>query len=86
MRNFHASGQAVRVDDALTLLEKIERAMIDDGLARIGAVGEETTFDSRWHQRLSGGDVRGGDQVVVRFVGFRQTERVVTKALVSRKE
>jgi hypothetical protein len=86
MRNFHTTGQAVRVEDALTLLEKIEQAAIDEGLVRIGTVGEETIFDSRWHQRLSGGDVRGGDQVVVRFAGFRQAERVVAKALVSRKE
>jgi hypothetical protein len=36
------------------------------------------------HQRMSGGDVRDGDRVRVRFVGYRFRGEPAVKALVSR--
>lgn len=86
MRHAATVGQPARSEDVLTLVGKIERALLDEGVARIGDAGEETAFDTRLHQRLSGGDVREGDAVRVRFVGYRQDERILVKAMVSRKE
>ena len=86
MRRFEAEGKPLRTADAFALFEKIEKALAGEGVGRIGETGAETVFDQSLHQRLSGGDVRPGDAVRVRFVGFRQGERILAKALVSRKE
>ncbi len=85
MKHFQDSGRAITAEDALAIVARIEAAIAEEGVERIGAAGEETAFDSRRHQRLSGGDVRDGDPVEVRFIGFRQGERILAKALVSRK-
>jgi len=86
MKHFESAGKPLRAEDAFALVAKIEKALAEEGVERIGAAGEETAFDSRFHQRLSGGSVKDGDRVHVRFVGFRQGDRVLNKALVSRKE
>lgn len=87
MRHFVSGGQTARVEDALTLVAKLEKAVLEEaGLDRIGETGAEAGFDPRLHQRLSGGDMSDGDAVVVRFVGYRRGETVIGKALVSRKE
>ena len=86
MRHFEAAGKPLRAEDAFALVSKIEKVLAEEGVERIGEAGEETGFDPRFHQRLSGGDVKDGDRVHVRFVGFRQGDRVLNKALVTRKE
>ncbi len=86
MRHFAAGGQAVRAEDALTLLAKVEKTLAEEGVERIGAAGETAVFDGSIHQRLSGGDVRDGSPVEVRFPGYRQGAKILAKALVSRKE
>jgi molecular chaperone GrpE (heat shock protein) len=86
MRHFAAGGQSVRAEDALMLLAKVEKALAEEGVERIGAAGETAVFDGAIHQRLSGGDVREGSRVEVRFPGYRQGARILSKALVSRKE
>lgn len=86
MRQFAAEGKPLRAEDAFALVAKIEKTMAEEGVERIGETGEETTFDAQLHQRLSGGDVREGTPVKVRFVGFRQGGRILHKAMVSRKE
>jgi molecular chaperone GrpE (heat shock protein) len=86
MRQFAAEGKALRAEDAFALMAKIEKTMADEGVERIGAAGEETVFDSQLHQRMSGGDVSEGSPVKVRFAGFRQGGRILSKAMVSRKE
>ena len=86
MKHFEAAGKPLRAEDAFALVAKIEKALAEEGVLRIGEAGEETGFNARLHQRLSGGDVKEGDRVHVRFVGFRQGDRVLNKALVTRKE
>ena len=79
-----AGGErAPRLEDVFKLFDMLEKVLADDGLARIGAVGEETTFDSRWHQRIGGAEVDDGDRVRVRFVGYRMGESVLLKTMVS---
>jgi len=80
-----AGGErAPRFEDVFKLFDMLEKALAEDGLARIGAVGEETTFDARWHQRIGGAEVDDGDRIRVRFVGYRMGENVLLKAMVSR--
>ena len=86
MRQFAAEGRPLKAEDAFALVARIEKTMAEEGVERIGAAGEETVFDSRLHQRMSGGDVSDGAAVKVRFAGFRQGERILSKAMVSRKE
>jgi molecular chaperone GrpE len=74
----------LRAEDVLRLFAKIERVLGEEGLIRVGAVGEQTGFDTRLHQRMSGADVRDGDPVTVRFVGYRLGETILLKAMVSR--
>lgn len=77
-------GRSVRTEDVLKLFGKVEQLLADGGLLRIGSVGEETAFDTRIHQRMSGADADDGDPVLVRFVGYRLGEAIVLKAMVSR--
>jgi len=86
MRAMHAEGKEVRAADLLKLFEKVERILQEAGLEPIGAVGERTRFDTRLHQRMSGGDVSDGNNVRVRFVGYRFKETILTKAMVGREE
>jgi molecular chaperone GrpE (heat shock protein) len=84
LRQMAEAGREVRASDALKLCAKLERALEEHGLERIGEVGLETMFDPALHQRMSGGDVRDGDRVRVRFVGYRFRGETPVKALVSR--
>ncbi len=86
MRHFATGEHTVRVEDALMLLGKIEKLLTEEGVERIGAAGETAVFDGSIHQRLSGGDVREGSPIEVRFPGYRQGAKILAKALVSRKE
>jgi len=79
------SGRAVRAEDVLKLFGKVEAALRESGLERIGTVGDLCQFDTRLHQRMSGADVADGDAVVVRFVGYRLRGNILLKAMVSRK-
>jgi molecular chaperone GrpE len=80
------AGREVRPHDLLKLAGKIRQLFVDAGLEPLGRCGEVSPFDTRIHQRLSGGDVREGDPVKVRFEGYRFHDTVVTKAMVSRQE
>ena len=86
LRQMAESGREVRAADALKLGGKLEQALLERGLERIGEVGAETVFDPALHQRMSGGDVRDGDPVRVRFVGYCFSGQTPVKALVSRIE
>ena len=79
------SGRAVRAEDVLKLVSKVEAGLHESGLERIGMVGDTCGFDTRLHQRMSGADVADGDTVVVRFVGYRLRGDILLKAMVSRK-
>ncbi len=84
MQALAGGERAPRLEDVFKLFEMLERALAGHGLARIGAVGEEAAFDTRWHQRIGGTEVDDGDPVRVRFVGYRLGEAVLLKAMVSR--
>ncbi len=84
LRQMGAGGREVRAADALKLAGKLEEALRGAGLDPIGEPGAETEFDPTLHQRMSGGDVKDGDRVRVRFIGYRYGGEVRLKALVSR--
>lgn len=84
MESLAGGERAPRPEDVFKLLGMLEKVLAGDGLARIGAVGEETAFDARWHQRIGGAEVDDGDMIRVRFVGYRVGENVLLKAMVSR--
>lgn len=86
MKGMAGEGRDVKTADLLTLFGKIEKAFEYAGLYPIGSVGEEIAFDPRLHQRMSGGDVKNGSPVRVRFVGYRYGDTIVTKSMVSRIE
>jgi molecular chaperone GrpE len=86
MRARHERGDEVRVADVLRLTDKIEKLFIERGLEPVGAVDDQVPFDSKLHQRMSGGDVSDGDPVRVRFVGYRFKDKIVAKAMVSRAD
>ena len=85
MQALAETGREVRAADVLKLFAKVEQVLADAGMTRIGAPGEETVFDTRQHQRMSGGDVDDGDPITVRFVGYRLGETMLAKAMVSRR-
>ena len=86
MQALDAEGRQLRTGDVLKLFGKLDQTLAEAGLARIGTVGEETGFDTRWHQRMSGLGLEEGDPVKVRFVGYRLGESVLLKAMVSRRD
>jgi hypothetical protein len=85
MQALAEAGRELRGSDALGLGGKLERTLLEAGLARIGAPGEATVFDASRHQRMSGSDIDDGDPVTVRFVGYRLGETLLAKAMVSRR-
>lgn len=86
MESMVYSEHAPRIEDVFKLFDMLERVLIENGLVRIGKVGEETVFDSQFHQRIGGAEVDDGDRVRVRFIGYRLGENVLLKAMVSRAE
>jgi len=84
MESMAGSAHAPRLEDVFRLFDMLEKMLAEEGLERISTVGEETVFDTRWHQRIGGAEVDDGDSVRVRFVGYRMGENVLLKAMVSR--
>ncbi len=84
MESMAGGERAPQIEDVFKLLDILERVLAENGLVRIGGVGEETPFDTRWHQRMGGGEVDDGDMIRVRFTGYRLGETVLLKAMVSR--
>lgn len=85
MQALAGAGRPLRAEDILALFGQVEQRLTEAGLTRVGTVGAEEPFDTRHHQRMSGCDVRDGDPVTVRFVGYRLGEKVLLKAMVSRQ-
>ena len=83
MESLADGERAPRLEDVFKLFDMLEKVLAEDGLARIGAVGEETAFDARRHQRIGGAEVDDGDRIRVRFIGYRMGENVLLKAMVS---
>lgn len=69
---------AQRVIKLLNPLEKLLEAW---EVAKIGQVGEETAYDPRQHQLLSG-NAEPGERVRVRYVGYQHGEKLLYRAQV----
>jgi molecular chaperone GrpE (heat shock protein) len=80
------AGRDIAANDLLGLFQSLEKELARAGLERVGTVGEATNFDTALHQRMSGGTVHAGTQVVVRVPGYRQGEKILLKAMVSTRE
>jgi transcriptional regulator with XRE-family HTH domain len=64
------------------LVGSIDRLIQEWGVTVIGNVGFQVTYDPRWHQLIEG--IANPDElVVVRYVGYRQGEKLIFRAQVS---
>lgn len=80
-----ANGKELAARDVLILAQQFANAVEAAGLEPIGGVGERCAFDPEWAQALAPGvSLQAGEQVVVRFVGYRFQGQVLRKALVER--
>ncbi|MEM9275079.1 MAG: helix-turn-helix domain-containing protein [Cyanobacteria bacterium P01_F01_bin.143] len=66
----------------LLLVKPIEELVSNWGVEAMYAVGEELPYDPQWHELLKG-DAEPGDMVQVRYVGYKQGEKILYKAKVS---
>jgi DNA-binding Xre family transcriptional regulator len=64
------------------LLQSIDRLIQQWGVTVIGAIGAEITYDPRWHQLIEGA-ANPDELVIVRYVGYRQNDRLIFRAKVS---
>lgn len=76
-------GREVGVADIVSLYRSVEKQLAAAGLAQLGGVGEQTTFDVSVHQRMSGGAVSAGTEVTVQMPGYRFGDKVLLKAMVT---
>ncbi len=68
----------------LPLVQKpIERLLRDWGIDAIAQVGDEIPYDPQFHQLMEGNS-QVGDIVKVRYVGYRQGEKLLYRAKVSK--
>ncbi len=63
------------------LTGSINRLIRSWGVTVIGAVGEKVNYDPRWHQLVSG-TANPDALVTVRYVGYRQGEKLIFRAKV----
>ena len=69
----------------LPLLQPLDRLLASWGIVPIGEVGADIAYDPQWHQLMAtvGQAPALGDQVRVRYVGYRQGEQLLYRAKVS---
>ena len=80
------AGREVEVTDLTQLIRGLEKELARAGLEAIGRPGEKTTFETAWHQRMSGGAVQSGIPVTIHLPGYRLGDKVLLKAMVSTRE
>jgi molecular chaperone GrpE (heat shock protein) len=66
----------------LVLLQPIEQLLQKWGVETISSVGEELPYDPQWHTLLKG-MAEPGELVEVRYVGYKQGDKLLHKAKVS---
>lgn len=66
----------------LSLVQPVEQLLVQWGVETIASVGEELPYDPQWH-KLMKGSAEPGDLVEVRYVGYKQGDRILYKAKVS---
>lgn len=64
------------------VLKPLERLQQHWGVEAIASVGEEVSYDPQLHQLLDG-TVQPGEKVKIRYVGYRQGEKLLYRAKVS---
>jgi DNA-binding Xre family transcriptional regulator len=65
------------------LVQSIDRLISDWDVTVIGEVGATIPYDPRWHQLIEG-NATTAELVTVRYVGYRQAEKAIFRAKVSR--
>jgi molecular chaperone GrpE (heat shock protein) len=83
-----ASGAQIGASDVLGVVAPLETMLRDLGFEPIGEANQVVSFDPRLHQLTgpSGSDIAEGDEVKVRFVGYRFRDQIVCRAEVTRLE
>ncbi len=66
----------------LTLIKPIEELLNQWDVETIASVGEELSYDPQYHQLLKG-TAEPGELVKVRYVGYKQEDKLLYKAKVS---
>ena len=66
----------------LPLLTPINELLKRWGIEAIAAVGEEVAYNPQWHELMEG-TAEAGTSVKVRYVGYRQGEKLLYRAKVS---
>ncbi len=65
------------------LMGAIERLLAQWGVSAIGSVGAELPYDPQYHQSIDG-TANPGELVTVRYIGYRQGDKLLFRAKVSR--
>ncbi len=65
------------------LVQSIDRLISDWGVTVIGEVGATIPYDPRWHQLIEG-TATTAELVTVRYVGYRQADKPIFRAKVSK--
>jgi DNA-binding Xre family transcriptional regulator len=67
----------------LPLVRPVEQLLKQWGVEAIASIGSEVAYDPRWHQMMEG-TAQPGEQVKVRYAGYQQGDRLLSRAKVSR--
>jgi len=67
----------------LPLVRPVEQLLQQWGVEAIASIGSEVAYDPRWHQMMEG-TAQPGEQVKVRYTGYQQGDRLISRAKVSR--
>lgn len=79
---YAAQQNDVPASRLLPLMRPVEQLIKAWGLEAIAAVGEEVAYDPQIHQLMEG-NAEVGDRVRVRYIGYRQGEKLRYRAKVS---
>ena len=64
------------------LVQSIDRLIDQWGVEKIGEIGSKIAYDPRWHQLIEG-TANPDELVTVRFIGYRQDDKLIFRAKVS---
>jgi DNA-binding Xre family transcriptional regulator/molecular chaperone GrpE (heat shock protein) len=64
------------------LVQSIDRLIEQWGVTVIGEIGAKIAYDPRWHQLIEG-TANPDDLITVRYVGYRQDDKLIFRAKVS---
>jgi DNA-binding Xre family transcriptional regulator len=65
----------------IPLVQSIDQLISQWGVTAIGEVGSTLSYDPQWHQLIEG-SANLGELVTVRYVGYRQGEKLIFRAKV----